>query len=64
MFEGQSIEWKGHAYSGKAGALYFWIEQLCLEGVSVVWVDEEGPWSPMHSAPSLVSVLDGETIID
>ena len=46
VFEGQSIEWKGHAYSGKAGALYFWIEQLCLEGVSVVWVDEEGTLEP------------------
>ena len=46
VFEGQSIEWKGNAYSGKAGALYFWIEQLCLEGVSVVWIDEEGALEP------------------
>ena len=34
VFEGQSIEWKGHAYSGKR-ALYFWIEQLYLKKGSV-----------------------------
>ena len=30
----------------ESGALYFWIEQLCLEGVGVVWVDEEGTLEP------------------
>ena len=46
LLSGQTVEWSGPQYCGKAGMLRVWIEELYQYGLAVAWLDPLGCIEP------------------